>query len=301
MKLNLTLLFILLITNISGQNNVNSIVESIVKETNLGKTTYELETILYQDVESYTQILWLIKDLYSDPRIEVRSKAYQITRNIGLKSDAIQVKQKAVSNLVTCLSEKNYGLVKLIIQYLSEFELNCYNQASRQELLRIVREGVAHYGDIVRLSGALNLTEAIPIINQNIKDKKYNNSKIVWAEHLALAKMGDEKEIFFVMREIRKMPISDNVVMNIYPDIIYLDKHEGFNYLMDVVMSDSKNCRSPQPDSDEHLICAYKVIQLIGNHVEGFPVVMDEFGEIVTQDYDELLYNVRNWIETVWK
>lgn len=284
--------------NVKGQSTVQETLDSIFKQNQKGYTTYKLEKALYGDSAHYAEILWLLKEYYSETNISRRNKAYQITKEIGLKASDDQIRSKAITSLVQGLGDKNKGVVGMIINYLFEFTPEDFNSNNKSNLQQCVRTGISHYEDLIRLTGYVNISELIPFYQEKLKITTSGKISTTWAMHLALAKMGDQWEADYCLQQVKKLGLREEVVLNMFPDLVYINYKPAFNYLLETIMTDSKNCRSPQPDVTQGVICAFKVMELVANHVEGFPVTLNAYNEIETDDYDALLLKVRDWIRT---
>ena len=117
-----------------------------------------------------------------------------------------------------------------------------------------------------------------------------------WAMRLALARMGEPDMTDYCLARLKKVKVNDDVVYEFIPDLIYTRQKPIFDHLLTLIESDEKNCSSSNPDSDEKIICAYRIIEQIAPYIENFPAKVDVSGELQTNDYAKLLVEVRTWI-----
>jgi hypothetical protein len=68
------------------------------------------------------------------------------------------------------------------------------------------------------------------------------------------------------------------------------------DFMLREILSDEKRCRSSNPDKEEEIICAFKIIEMVAPVIENFPVKITSYGEADIDDFDHTLNSVREWI-----
>jgi len=61
-------------------------------------------------------------------------------------------------------------------------------------------------------------------------------------------------------------------------------------------MVPSATCLSANADSEENILCGYRVLEYIAPVMINFPLPIDEFSELEIDDYEAGLSEVRQWM-----
>jgi hypothetical protein len=93
------------------------------------------------------------------------------------------------------------------------------------------------------------------------------------------------------------LPVNDEVVYQIYPDLVYTRQKEIVALLIGQLNSDVKNCESADAERPANIPCAYRVMEMLAPAIEGYPVKLDASGDIDAKDYTEALQKVRTWFK----
>ncbi len=231
----------------------------------------------------------------NDSLSEVRAIGYNGIYKAGIRAVDAADRITAVSLLIKALSDDDHGIAGQAAGYLTEFRKDDFNAESRYLLSQMVKGNPPYLAKIIKLTGYLGIDELIYNYSLMTKENRYRSSEKM-AMLMAMARMGDSASVNTVMARISKLPVNDDVVYNIYPDLAYMRQKKAFDFLFDKIMSDSKDCRSSNPDNEKPIICAYRIMQLVAPYVADFPVKTDKWGEIIITDYDKTLDDVRKWI-----
>jgi hypothetical protein len=98
-----------------------------------------------------------------------------------------------------------------------------------------------------------------------------------------------------ILDRVKKLPVNDNVVYEIFPDLIYARQMEAISYLTRVLFSDENNCESADAENATKIPCAYRVMEQLAPVSEGYPLELGESGDVKTKDYTAALKKVREW------
>ena len=85
------------------------------------------------------------------------------------------------------------------------------------------------------------------------------------------------------------------MVLNTVTDLIYTRNKKIYDLLVKEITNEAKNCQSANNDSGEMSLCAFRIMEQLAGKVIGFPVQVDQTGEIVG-DYTEALTQARKWV-----
>ena len=298
MKMKNKVLLIFLISIFFSISLIADNIDDLIRSYIDGRKKYSVENEILKKILSKDEnkIINATIPYLNDSLKIVRSSAMLIIYEVGWKSNDKQVRQKAVKILSERIDDKDAGLVKMAIDYLKNFYFEDFDNEVKYKIYLKVLENHSYYSDLVLLTGFLQINELIDLYQAKLKDDKYS-SREKWYILLALGRMGDIKAINKIVKIIKKMPVNEDAVSELFPDLVYVRQKEVFDEMLDVIMNDEKNCLSSDPDNEVPIICAFKVIELVAKYIKDFPVKVDEYGEVIINNYNETLKKVREWIE----
>lgn len=246
--------------------------------------------------ENAQTILTALPKYLTDTLTTVRSRAASLARTIGTTSKISTIRSKAIQQIISSAKDKDSGNAGAALTFLTEFKKNDFNKADQDTLYAIFKRKSAHVNTLIRLMGYLEI--------QSSKNDLYNLSQNVslarkdrWTAMLALARMDDEQAANDVMNRVKRMPVTDGVVYEVFPDLIYTRRPEAIGYLIEALHNDAKNCESANSDNTERIPCAYRVMEMLAPIIENYPLKQNATGDIETTDYPAALQTVRNWFK----
>lgn len=205
-----------------------------------------------------------------------------------------QARTSLVRSLLDCALKQDAQLSKSALRAMTVFEKTCFTDGIKEDIRLIA----AHYpsgrqeamlllgyvgesGDISYLNGLGRYTSL------SKQDKYYRQ--------LALARLNDGDAVQELCAQIKEKKLNDEVVMNIVPDLIYTRNKKIFDLLVQEILNDTPNCLSANNDSQQLILCAYRIMEQLSGKIVGFPVQTDRSGEIAG-DYAAALEQARKWI-----
>ncbi len=279
-----------------AQSNISKQVEDYLK-VSLEKrsTTDELKKILASD---NLKIVYALDRFTSDTIIGMRVEAYNLLSKVGNNCMQDETRKRIVKLLVKGCRDKDSGICGMVLNSLCQFSNKDFDTEAAYELSMLTKEKIPFYHKLIKLVGFVNIPDVKPEFKKMLDEKKYPNNQVRWALHLALARMGEVDEVDFCVKKVRSLPLNDDVVYDIVPDLVYTRQKKAFDYLFEIIESDKKDCSSANPDSNAKIICAYRVIGQIAPCIENFPIDTDISGDLKTKDYGAALVKVRDWIKS---
>jgi hypothetical protein len=241
------------------------------------------------------QVIEAFTPYTADSLAEIRAVGYSGIYKAGIRAVDASDRTGAVSQLIKALNDNDKGIAGQAAGYLTEFRKDDFNAESRYLLTQLAKGNHPYLYKIIRLTGYLDIDELVYNYNLMMHDERYR-SREKMAMLLALARMGDSTSITNMMAKVSKLPVNDDVVYNIYPDLTYMRQKQAFDFLFDKILSDSKDCTSSNPDNEQPIICSFRIMEMVAPYVDDFPVKTDRWGELIITDYDKTLTNVRKWI-----
>lgn len=244
--------------------------------------------------ENAKAILTALPAYAKDTVVIVRSKATLIARVVGTKSTLNPIRQQAVTQIIQAASDKSTGNVGAALNYLTEFKKTDFTKVHRDSLTVLFKRNPPYIDVLAKLIGFLDMKELkndlFAMSQQSTLGRKER-----WSAMLALARMNDDRAITDIMNRVKRMPVTDPVVYEIFPDLVYTRRPEAVVYLIEALNSDAKNCNSADAERESRIPCAYRVMEMLAPVIDGFPLKLDESGDVVATDYPAALQLARDW------
>jgi hypothetical protein len=97
------------------------------------------------------------------------------------------------------------------------------------------------------------------------------------------------------MKRVSKLPMNDNLVYNIFPDLVFTHRPEAIAFLVEELGSNERNCLSADIEREVRIPCGYRIMEQLAPVIGGFPFDLDESGDLKTSNYPAALATVRQW------
>ncbi|UII27533.1 hypothetical protein LVD15_03620 [Fulvivirga maritima] len=111
---------------------------------------------------------------------------------------------------------------------------------------------------------------------------------------LALSRMGDEASAQKIIGILENLPVNDNLVYELVPDLVYTRNKTAFDYLFTIINSNENNCTSADPDNEAAILCGYRVMEYLAPHLTAQPLPAED-GELAVDNYEQALQELRAW------
>ncbi len=277
----------------SGAQDIGQITASYFKEVRSGK----LEPIPLQILlpESATATFALLNPYLNDSASAVRAKAYEITQLASSRSTFRSIRIEGVRTLSHSCGDKNFQNAELGLGYLELFSKNDFSKSAIDDIKHCLTIKSKPLDQLIKLAGFLNLKELIEEIRPY--SQPGNSRQIRWATLLSLARMGDSQALQDLMQRVAKIPVNDDVVYKLFPDLIYTRQRQAVDFLIEALNSDEKKCMSADSEKETEIICGYRIMEQLASIIEGYPITLDQSGDLQTNDYTNALATVRQWFD----
>lgn len=237
-----------------------------------------------------------LKPYVNDTSLDVRRYACDLFLSVYLNSEDKNIREKAVENLCLFLSDT----VDLIRSSASNALQNASKKEFSEQAKQSVEKSFSFYEyineDQVLLAGFLEL-QNLSVILETVKRDPSMDSEVRWNSYLALARMGDEESLDFILNSIQKKGVNDRIVYNYFPELIYTRQHKAFNYLITELYSNEKKCGSPNPNVSKEMVCGYRIMEYLAPVIKDYPLKKTASGTIDTKNYDKALETTRKWFQ----
>ena len=246
------------------------------------------------DTANAAALLPALATYQNDTLAAVRSRAYNIAKRIGQRSRNPAVRQTATAQLTRGIADPDAGISGNNSDALTGFRQTDFSVATRTQLVNYLQPGTPHLDQVAMLAGFASGKSATAALQSLLTAKVSATTR--WAVRLALARTGDEAAINYVLDKLNAAPVNDALVYDIVPGLVYTRQPAIFRYLETLVMSDEPNCQSADPDSQQRIRCGYRVMEALTPTLIDFPVAVDAYGELLTDNYEQSLREVRAWL-----
>ena len=241
------------------------------------------EQAMLQQLQPYLQ----------DTSQSVRLRAYGIAKQAGLKSEDQQLRQEVVARLIAGIGDTDRRISVRNTSGLKNFQQQDFTTASTNQLLTYLNTTTPNLEELLLIIGFVQPENSVASIRPLIGQLRGMDRMAAW---LALSRLGEEDAIQYVMERVERQPVNDDLVYEIVPYLVYTRRQEAFKFLNRIIQSNEPTCLSANADSEENILCGYRVLEYIAPVMINFPLPVDEFGELEIDDYEAGLAEVRQWM-----
>lgn len=277
-----------------SKKDLNQEVEHYFLSAQKGESLYFPKTNFASGKQSY--ILELSNQYLSDSNSFVRYKAIDLVKRTGLSSTDSVVRQKVVRLLVEACKDPDSGNSGVASSGLTQFVKSDFNVRAKQDLMGLINTRSAHYGRIIQIVGFVDPPGATVGLSELARADSLLSKEEKWFCQLALARLGSKESLRYCIAKVEALPINSHTVDFLFPQLAYTCQIEAFKFLEGVLMSDAKNCMSPNPDNETMIICSYEVMKIMAQYIKDFPVQVDKYGDLEEDDFESALAIARSWM-----
>jgi hypothetical protein len=230
----------------------------------------------------------------ADSSSSIRSKALTITQLAGTRVHQQSLRETAVKFLLAGCKDHDSGNAGLAISYLTTFEKQDFSAPAKDSLRILFKHKPAHFEELLKLIGYVGLVD----LKEEIRayTQPGNLQKVRWSALVSLVRMGDAAAGNDMMTRVRKLPVNDDIIYSIFPDLVFSRYPDAFRYMVDVLQRNTTDCLSADAEREIAILCGYRVMEQLAPVIEGYPLKLDESGDLKVKDYAAALQNVRAWL-----
>ena len=242
---------------------------------------------------STERLISQLEPFYSDTLALIRQKAYHLTFLSGTGSDLHTERTVAVERLFNGSNDPDGGIIRQTLRFLQQFSSEDFNDDVRKLMNeKISNTRMSHYKELVLLAGFVGAGE--DEMRELLLDADLPQ-RHRWNISLALARMGDVAKTTYIVNTAKRLPISNDLVEYVLPELIYTRQKEAIDFCIELLFIDEKTCSSHNPYTSEKISCAWLVLPLLASVIADLPVTIDIAGDIAG-DYQQALRDSRNWL-----
>ena len=181
------------------------------------------------------------------------------------------------------------------VDYLTECKRQDFTPLAIEQFSNLFNSRVWFSKEFVLLAGFIGNVSCLTTLRELANSSIPGQRRLIWHANLALARMGDSKAEEWCLKQIDRIGINDDVTSDLLPGLIYTRQIHTFEFLIQVLNSDEKLCASSNPESDESILCGYRVMEYLAPVIKGYPLKQLPSGDIDTNDYHKALLTTRDW------
>jgi hypothetical protein len=266
-----------------GQRDVRALLQKLMDDLRNGKAETAPGKDLYHPGSS-AALLPALLPYCRDSSYTVRCKAYHLTAQVGVQTTNPALRKQAVRTLLQGCEDPESSLSGICSKALQQFSPVDFDDQARGQLGTLLTPDRTYLDNLAQLAGYVGQPEYEGTLQNLLLHPKLSR-KHKWALQLALARMGSSEMLSRVISRIQSAPVNDDLVYAAAPALVYVRQPQSVAYLFELIMRDDRNCSSANPDSDEKLPCAYRVLEYLAPVIKDFPLKLDESGDLDVEDY----------------
>ncbi len=276
-------------TIVWAQNTSDKVMQFCLSTT----INQELLQKIKQDPEEQKKVLALRQFIGDSTQTDFNNAIYLLGQ-LG-KANANRSLHKEYVLLLSEIALLNKNQAARSIKTMQLFERDAFTPAVKDNLWMVITFNEIARIEAIEMMGFIggnedvDLLKGLPSFQRLGQKEKY---KIL----LALVRIGDSESFETYYQDISNRVIGDKVVYSILPDMIYTRNKRVFDLLLQEMNTTIPRCYSANNDSEERILCAYRIMEEIAPYILRFPVAVDKSGAL-EGDYEQALEAVRQWMQ----
>jgi hypothetical protein len=272
--------------------SVEEVIVGMVQDQRQGKVKSSAPNVLFEPRNLPLAINTFLK-YTNDTLPNVRYLAFEYIALLGQKSNEVNTRKNAILTLLAGTKDGYIPVVTLAWEQLLKFGQGDFVGAPTDYFINYPPSITLKPELWAKTIGFLQLKskegDLISLINSDIP------KKAKWKVHLSLSRLGNSKSTEYLLDQIKKIPINDEWINSLLPDLVYTRSKLVFNFLFQIIQSKEDNCMSQNPDSESNIPCGYRVVEAIAPTIKSFPAKVDPSGDLIG-NCSVVLKETREWI-----
>ncbi|WP_421875107.1 hypothetical protein [Marinoscillum sp.] len=299
MKRTFAILFILvgLSLQISAQSFERAYLKNVEesREQAAGSVNLSIPYDLLRAQRDVTRALQVIDQTLSDTLMPIRKLGYQSLDVLhGVATETLEHQQIAGVQFKG-LDDASAEIRTITLDNLSELDPQYYTTPQRQALTNRLGQQSGNVEVLLEVVGKLQEPAAIESIRPYAQAG--NSPTVRWKAYLAMARLGDQAAVATILGKMENLEVNTDVVYDIVPGIIYTQQKALYDWLVNELNSEQRNCLPADPDQTRPINCAYRILEYIAPQIAEFPLAVSESGDLETRNYRQALQTARDWFD----
>lgn len=232
----------------------------------------------------------------NDSILENKTSAYVLLSLVSRGTLDEQIKKKCLDVFIAGLGDKESAIAARCAENITEYNKEIFSEDQKQTIYNLALGLRVKKPEIVKYIGYIGGEKSVRALRLVLQTDSLLTNIEKWNLHLALARCGESEELDYCLNKVKSIPVNDDVVYEILPDLAYTGQRKAVDYLIDIMFSNEKNCNSANVEIDQKILCGYRVMEFLACIIVDFPVKFDDSGELATDDYVASLIKCREWI-----
>ena len=293
MKKNILILLFLAIV-LNGFSQKKSVVSHAIESIKKGQLSSKSINKVVNNISSSG--LENIVQFANDSLIENKTSAYILISLVARATTDLNIKEKCIDVFIDGLSNSETVIAARCADIITEYSKDILTQSQIKSIYNVAVGLRVKKPEIIKYIGYIGGEESVRALNNIVKTDSLITNVEKWNLKLALAKCGETTELDYCLNKVKSIPVNDDVVYELLPDLVYTGQRKAIDYLVDILLSNEKNCNSANVEIDQKILCGYRVMEFLACVIVDFPINFDDSGELATDDYVASLKQCREWI-----
>ena len=292
----LCFLLIIFISYISQAQSFDKTFGKYVEEVRPKAIKGEIPSLPYELLrgeKNLDRVLPAIDRSLIDTLVIIRRLGYQSLDVLHRVFDEKIEKQRILGIQFKGLEDSSFEIQSITLDNMNDLDPDLFTNPQKQRLIQLLNQEVSNKEVLIELVGKMGEQSAIESLRSY--SRSGNPPKIRWATYLAMARLGDQSAITTVKNKVSNLQVDSDVVYNIVPGLIYTNQKELYDYLVEELNKEEKNCEPADPDQTRAINCAYRILEYLTPHIVDFPLTIGASGDIETNNYRKALETAREW------
>lgn len=238
----------------------------------------------------------IIKPYLTDTAEVVRIRSRELLFAVASASPGLAVHSKAITRLLASTETNDVKMTGIIIPMIKTFQRSAFTDSAKMHVRGFLKVEGPYLREWMKIAAFLGLRD----LESDIRpySQPGNQQSMRWAALLSLARMGDERAAVEVLNRVKKLGVKDEVVYQVFPDLVFTRDDAAIDYMIDVLHQDGNHCLSADIERETAIPCGYRIMEQLAPIIEGFPLQLDESGDLDVEDYATALATARQWFTT---
>lgn len=243
------------------------------------------------DFSAANDIVDFVKPYLYDSVEIVRVRSRELL--FATASSSTAARAKAVDYLLEATQPIDPLTTGVVLNMIKTFSVHDFSEQAKANVRRLVTAEGSYLSEWMRVSAFLDLKDLIPHIRPYVQPG--NRQALRWSALVSLARMEDRSAAEEVLKRVKRLPVNDDLIYNVFPDLLFTRNQSAIDYIIEVLHQDGEHCLSADAEREFQIPCGYRIMEQLAPVIEGFPVAVDDAGDITTSDYAGTLAMVRQW------
>src|SRR5688500_6696920 len=175
------------------------------------------------------EALAFISGFLADSAYMVRARALEVSTGIAFQTSDTITRQLCVRMLMQPIEGGDLDVAGSALSLLRGFARADFSPKIRDTISSLIRKRASNLNQLIAMAGYLGIQELTADLRSYALPGNPNSTR--WGALLGLARMGDRDAMKDILHRVEALGVTDKVVYNIFPDLIYTRQPEAIAYI----------------------------------------------------------------------